>query len=48
VPNVVDLIDADGAVELPALGSDERDDPGAVARAYDEAYEALLTVARSD
>jgi len=48
VPNVIDLIDADGAVELPALGSDERADPATVARAYDEAYEALSVVARSD
>ncbi|WP_246988018.1 ATPase [Halorientalis marina] len=48
VPNVIDLIDAAGAVELPALGSDERDDPATVARAYDDAYEALLTVARAD
>ena len=48
VPNVVELIDAEGAVELPALSSDERADPAAVATAYDEAYDALLRVARGD
>ncbi|MFB6141559.1 MAG: ATPase [Halosimplex sp.] len=48
VPNVVDLIDAEGAVALPALTDDERDDPPAVAEAYGEAYEALCSVARSE
>jgi predicted P-loop ATPase/GTPase len=45
VPNVVELIDAEGAVPLPALSSDERADPATVAAAYDEAYDALLAVA---
>lgn len=45
VPNVVELIDAEGAVSLPALSSDERADPATVAAAYDDAYDALLAVA---
>ena len=48
VPNVVDMVDAEGMVELPALSSDERADPATVADAYADAYEALLAVARGD
>ena len=45
VTNVVDLIDSAGAVRLPALDSDQRADPAAVADAYEHAYEALLATA---
>ena len=45
VGNVVDLIERTGAVRLPALTSDERSDPAAVAEAYDHAYDALLATA---
>jgi predicted P-loop ATPase/GTPase len=42
---VVDLTEATATVQLPALGSDERDDPTAVADAYESAYDALLATA---
>jgi len=45
VPNVVDLVDAEGRLSLPALGSEDREDPATVARAYEAAYESLLAVA---
>jgi len=45
VSNVVDLIDRAGAVRLPALDSETRTDPSAVADAYEHAYEALLATA---
>jgi predicted P-loop ATPase/GTPase len=45
VGNVVDLIERTSAVRLPALTSDERRDPAAVAEAYDHAYDALLATA---
>ncbi|WP_324662179.1 ATPase [Haloarcula sediminis] len=45
VENVVDLIDRAGAVRLPALDSETRADPEAVADAYDHAYDALLATA---
>ncbi|MBX0285337.1 ATPase [Halomicroarcula sp. F28] len=45
VANVVDLIDRAGAVRLPALDSETRKDPQAVADAYDHAYDALLATA---
>ncbi|WP_277541262.1 ATPase [Haloarcula laminariae] len=45
VENVVDLIDRSGAVRLPALDSETRKDPAAVADAYDHAYDALLATA---
>ena len=45
VGNVVDLIERTGAVRLPALDSETRADPEAVAEAYDHAYDALLATA---
>jgi len=45
VPNVVDLIEQVAAVRLPALDSEQRNDPAAVADAYDHAYDALLACA---
>ena len=42
VPDVLDYLDPLERVRLPALGSDERTDPAAVARAYENAYDALL------
>ncbi|WP_284009658.1 ATPase [Haloarcula pelagica] len=45
VESVVDLIDAAGAVRLPALDGDTQSDPAAVADAYDHAYDALLATA---
>ncbi|WP_299269450.1 ATPase [Halorientalis sp.] len=44
VPAVVDLIDSVGSAPLPALSSEERTDPSAVASAYERAYEELLAV----
>jgi predicted P-loop ATPase/GTPase len=45
VGNVLELIEPVATVELPALGGEERSDPGTVARAYGPAYEALVSVA---
>ncbi|QIO22987.1 ATPase [Haloarcula sp. JP-L23] len=45
VGSVVDLIDRTGAVRLPALDTETRADPEAVADAYDHAYDALLATA---
>ncbi|MFB6224225.1 MAG: ATPase [Haloarcula sp.] len=45
VPNVVDLLEQAAAVRLPALDSGQRNDPVAVADAYDHAYDALLACA---
>ena len=45
VGNVVDLVERTSAVRLPALDSDDRADPAAVAEAYDHAYDALLATA---
>jgi predicted P-loop ATPase/GTPase len=45
VESVVDLIDATGAVRLPALDGQTQSDPAAVADAYDHAYDALLATA---
>ncbi|MFB6083383.1 MAG: ATPase [Halorientalis sp.] len=42
VPAVVDLIDPVGSAPLPALSDEERDDPSAVASAYERGYEELL------
>jgi len=42
---VVDLVDPERSVELPALTGDERTDPDAVADAYEPAYEAVLDIA---
>jgi predicted P-loop ATPase/GTPase len=47
VPRVVELIDAAVSVGLPALGSDERTDPGAIAAVNEAAYDELLAVARA-
>jgi predicted P-loop ATPase/GTPase len=45
VSAVVDLVDPVATLELPPLTSDERADPGAVAAAYEHAYERLRSVA---
>jgi predicted P-loop ATPase/GTPase len=45
VSSVLDLIDPEATVALPALASDERADPAAVATAYEDAYDALLDTA---
>lgn len=45
VGNVLELIEPVATVKLPALESDKRADPPTVARAYEPAYEALLSVA---
>ncbi|WP_424019320.1 ATPase [Halorientalis pallida] len=42
VPGVVDLIDPVESVPLPALSGEDREDPSAVAAAYEQGYEALL------
>ncbi|AQL43864.1 ATPase [Halorientalis sp. IM1011] len=42
VPSVVDLIDPVGSASLPALSSEEREDPSAVASAYERGYEELF------
>lgn len=45
VGSVVDLVDPVDSVALPALTDGERDDPDAVAEAYDDAYRRLLDLA---
>ncbi|CCQ34884.1 Conserved archaeal protein [Halorhabdus tiamatea SARL4B] len=45
VPAVVDLIDPVATVSLPALDTDRRRDPAAIAEAYDHAYDAVLAAA---
>lgn len=45
VSAVIDLADPETTLELPALSSEERSDPDAIAHAYDSAYESLLDVA---
>lgn len=45
VGNVLELVDPVATVSLPALTSDDRADPDAVADAYTPAYEALFSVA---
>lgn len=42
VDHVVELLDPAATVTLPALSSEERGDLGAVADAYDDAYDSLL------
>lgn len=42
VGNVLELLDPAATLTLPALSSDERDDVGAVADAYEAAYDELL------
>ena len=46
VSDVIDYLEPVERLALPALSSAERDDPAAVARAYGDAYDALLTTAR--
>ncbi len=46
VPDVLEYLDPLERVGLPALGSDRRSEPERIARAYDEAYDALLEAAR--
>ncbi|WP_254768498.1 ATPase [Salinilacihabitans rarus] len=45
VPDVIDYLDPVARVPLPPLGSDDRRDPERVARAYADAYDAMLEVA---
>jgi len=45
VPDVTSLLDPVARVTLPPLTGEERSDPGTVADAYDDAYEALLGAA---
>ncbi|WP_138004795.1 ATPase [Halalkalirubrum salinum] len=45
VERVVDLLDPQATHELPALTSDDRADPSAIAASYAEAYRSLLDVA---
>ncbi|MXV62494.1 ATPase [Natronorubrum sp. JWXQ-INN-674] len=45
VPDVLEYLDPIARIRLPALGSDEREDPARTARAYDAAYDALLDAA---
>lgn len=44
VPDVIELLEAKRTVALPALASAAQSDPAAVADAYAEAYDALLSV----
>jgi predicted P-loop ATPase/GTPase len=46
VGDVLVHLDPAATVDLPALGSDERDDPATVARRYAGAYDALVEAAR--
>ncbi|MWV38977.1 ATPase [Natrialba sp. INN-245] len=46
VPDVLEYLDPLERVGLPALGSDQRSEPERIARAYNEAYDALLEAAR--
>ncbi|ELZ09819.1 P-loop ATPase/GTPase-like protein [Natrinema thermotolerans DSM 11552] len=45
VPDVLEYLDPLERVRLPALGGDERDDSARIARAYADAYDALLDAA---
>jgi predicted P-loop ATPase/GTPase len=45
VPGVTDLVDPVTTAGVPPLTDGQRADPGAVARAYEEAYDAVLSVA---
>jgi len=45
VPDVTGLLDPVARVTLPPLTTDERNDPEAIADAYEEGYEALLDAA---
>ncbi|WP_440771659.1 ATPase [Natronorubrum sp. DTA28] len=46
VPDVLDFLEPLERVRLPALGGDARDDPARIARAYEEAYDAMLEAAQ--
>ncbi len=45
VADVVELLEPEATVALPALGDDERREPDGVARAYDDAMDAVLATA---
>ncbi|MBZ6493968.1 ATPase [Natrinema longum] len=45
VPDVIEYLDPLERVSLPALSGPERDDPARIARAYADAYEAVLDAA---
>jgi predicted P-loop ATPase/GTPase len=45
VPNVLELLEPSATVTLPPLSSDELGDPGVVADAYGDAYDAVLATA---
>ncbi|SFS07455.1 Predicted P-loop ATPase/GTPase [Halomicrobium zhouii] len=45
VGSVVDLVESAATVQLPALDGDDRNDPAAIADAYEPAYDALLGTA---
>ncbi|SDJ59619.1 ATPase [Natronorubrum texcoconense] len=46
VPDVLDYLEPLERVRLPALGGEARDDPAQIARAYEEAYDAMLEAAQ--
>ncbi|WP_440764428.1 ATPase [Natronorubrum sp. DTA7] len=46
MPDVLDSLEPLERVRLPALGGDARDDPARIARAYEEAYDAMLEAAQ--
>ncbi|WP_436344399.1 ATPase [Natronorubrum sp. FCH18a] len=46
VPNVLDYLEPLERIRLPALGGDARDDSARIARAYEEAYDAMLEAAQ--
>jgi hypothetical protein len=48
VRNVVELIEEVDRQPLPALGSTQREEPAAVADAYERAYDSLLAAATDD
>ncbi|WP_306059601.1 ATPase [Natronococcus wangiae] len=45
VPAVLDYLEPLGRVQLPPLGSEDRDDPRRIAEVYADAYDALLDAA---
>ncbi|ELZ17817.1 ATPase P [Haloterrigena salina JCM 13891] len=47
VPDVLEYLDPIDRIRLPPLGSDERAEPARIARAYSDAYDALLEAARA-
>jgi predicted P-loop ATPase/GTPase len=48
VENVLDLVEPEARLDLPALPAETRTDPGAVADAYADAYDRLLSLAGWD